>query len=78
MKTLKQAKYDLVIENIKNLILEKGINTLTITDIAKEIGIGEATIYRYFNTKVNIAIEIGINLGRNLSTLKNQPTSIGV
>jgi len=74
MKTLKQAKYDLVIENIKNLILEKGINTLTITDIAKEIGIGEATIYRYFNTKVNLAIEIGIKLWEEIyQTLKNQP-----
>jgi AcrR family transcriptional regulator len=62
MKTLKQAKYDLVIENSKNLILKKGINNLTITDIAREIGVGEATIYRYFQTKVNLAIEIDIRL----------------
>lgn len=66
MKTLKQAKYDLVIENSKNLILKKGINNLTITDIAREIGVGEATIYRYFQTKVNLAIEIGIRLWEDI------------
>ncbi len=73
MKTLKQAKYDLVLENIKELILEKGLNNLTITDIAKEIGIGEATIYRYFNTKVNLAIEVGIRLWEEIfQELRNQ------
>ena len=73
MKTLKQAKYDLVIEKSKNLILKKGINNLTISDIAKEIGVGEATIYRYFQTKVNLAIEIGIKLWEEIYlSLKNQ------
>ena len=47
MKTLKQAKYDLVIEKSKNLILKKEINKITISDIAKKIGVGKATIYRY-------------------------------
>ena len=32
------------------------------SDIAKEIGIGEATIYRYFGSKTKLVIEVGISL----------------
>jgi len=66
MKSLKQAKYDLVLENIKNIMLRNGINNLTISDIAKELEIGEATIYRYFGTKLNLVIQVGISLWNDI------------
>jgi AcrR family transcriptional regulator len=47
-------------------MLEKGINTLKISDIAKKVKIGEATIYRYFGTKTNIVIEVGVSLWKDI------------
>lgn len=76
MSLLKQAKYDLVISKVKPLMFEHGINNLKISDIAKSIEIGEATIYRYFGTKTNLVIEVGISLWedifREINELPNQ------
>lgn len=62
MNALQQAKYDLVLTEIKKIMLDQGINSLTIADIAKQVKVGEATIYRYFGTKTNLVIEVGISL----------------
>lgn len=62
MNALQQAKYDLVLLKIKDLMLENGIINLKISDIAKRVEVGEATIYRYFGTKTNLVIEVGIAL----------------
>jgi AcrR family transcriptional regulator len=65
MKTLKQAKYDMVLESIKTLMLDKGVN-LSISEIAGVIEVGEATIYRYFGTKQNLIVQVGICLWTNI------------
>lgn len=74
MKSLQQAKYDLVLENIKQVMLQKGIETLKISDIAKEINVGEATIYRYFGTKLNLVIQVGISLWKEIYIELSQKT----
>lgn len=66
MKFLQQVKYDSVLENIKKLMLVKGIDTLSISDIAKEVNVGEATIYRYFTSKLNLVIQVGISLWKDI------------
>lgn len=38
----------------------QGLWNTTIADIAGEAGFGEATIYRYFSTKENLALECGV------------------
>ena len=40
------------------LLLEKGIKNLTITEIAKTAGIGKGTVYDYFSNKEEIVFEI--------------------
>ena len=40
------------------LLFEKGINNLTITEIAKTAGIGKGTVYDYFGNKEEIVFEI--------------------
>lgn len=40
------------------LLLEKGIKNLTITEIAKTAGIGKGTVYDYFRNKEEIVFEI--------------------
>ncbi|GAC17803.1 TetR/AcrR family transcriptional regulator [Paraglaciecola arctica] len=40
------------------LLLEKGIKNLTITEIARTAGIGKGTVYDYFSNKEEIVFEI--------------------
>lgn len=78
MKTLQEAKYELVVSNTKPLMLETGVNNLKISDIAKTIHVGEATIYRYFGSKTNLVIEVGVSLWndiyKEISELPRQTT----
>lgn len=46
--------------SVKDLILEKGIKKLTITEIVKKAGISRGSIYDYFETKEDIIFEIVI------------------
>lgn len=60
--TIKDVKLNFIIDNATELFLNKGINNVTIKDIALAIGIGEATIYRYFSKKHNIVLAVAIKL----------------
>jgi len=42
----------------KNLFVSKGLNTLTIAEIAKTAGVGKGTIYEYFKNKEEIVFEL--------------------
>jgi AcrR family transcriptional regulator len=42
----------------KELFFQKGINDLTISEVAKTAGVGKGTIYEYFNNKEDIIFEI--------------------
>jgi len=42
----------------KNIVLENGIDKLSVASLAKEAGIGKGTIYEYFKTKEEIVFAI--------------------
>ena len=42
----------------KELFFQRGINDLTISEVAKTAGVGKGTIYEYFNNKEEIVFEI--------------------
>ena len=44
----------------------QGIERTTIADIAGAAGFGEATLYRYFSTKENLALECGIRFWKKV------------
>lgn len=48
-----------MIEAARTVFQKQGIETTKMTDIAKEAGIGVASLYRYFKTKIELAIEVG-------------------
>lgn len=60
--TIKDMKYKLIIDGVTELFLKRGINIVTIKDVASFLGLGEATIYRYFTKKENLVTEIAIKL----------------
>ena len=52
-----QKKRDIALSS-KDLILEKGINNITISQIAKSAKIGKGTVYEYFKNKEEIVFEL--------------------
>lgn len=58
-KELVDKRKSEVITSAVSCFSEKGIETSSIADISKRAQVGEATIYRYFGTKENLALECG-------------------
>ncbi|MBD3789395.1 MAG: TetR/AcrR family transcriptional regulator [Campylobacterales bacterium] len=54
----KEEKRKNIALSCKSLLLEHGINNLTISQIAKTAGIGKGTVYEYFQNKEDIVFEI--------------------
>jgi AcrR family transcriptional regulator len=52
-----QKKRDIAL-SCKELILNNGINNLTVSEVAKTAGIGKGTIYEYYNNKDEIVFEL--------------------
>jgi AcrR family transcriptional regulator len=52
-----QKKRDIAL-SCKNLILQNGINNLTVSEVAKTAGIGKGTVYEYFANKDEIVFEL--------------------
>lgn len=55
--SLKNKRYEKAVEVSAQLFLKHGIDSVKMTDIADECGIGVATLYRWFGTKNGITIE---------------------
>ena len=55
--SLQQAKIDYITRVAADLFLSKGIAGVTIKDITSVVGVGEATVYRYFGTKQNLVVK---------------------
>ena len=49
-----------ILHTALKLFCEKGIEDTSVEEIAKAAGVGPATIYRYFETKAELAISAGI------------------
>ena len=56
----KENKMEFIIEQASEIFCERGIYNTKMTDIAKKAEVGVASVYRYFKTKADIAIQVGI------------------
>lgn len=66
MSKMKDAQKEFIIQEALNLFLKKSIVDTTMVDIAREVGIGEATLYRYFKKKQNIILSSVIMLSKKV------------
>ncbi|WP_457745974.1 TetR/AcrR family transcriptional regulator [Sulfurimonas sp.] len=46
----------------KNIILKKGLQNLTVAEMAKEADVGKGTIYEYFRSKEEVVFELALQL----------------
>lgn len=66
MSRMKDAQKDFIIEEALKLFLAKSIDEVTMSDIAKSVEIGDATLYRYFAKKQNIIVLAAIKLSNRV------------
>lgn len=59
---IREIHKQIIVEKSIDLFIDKGIDEITMTDIANEVGVGEATLYRYFGRKQNIIMLSAIHL----------------
>ena len=64
--SLKDLKRNFLVTTATHLFLERGIEAVTIEDIAKAADVGEMTVYRYFGKKQNIVFEAVLNLQQSV------------
>mgnify|MGYP000405825816 CR=1 FL=1 len=62
-----QQRYKRILSAALTLFCEKGIEETSIEDIAGKAEVGPATVYRYFETKAEVAIQGGILYWREVS-----------
>ena len=63
---VKPKTYQEIIESASKLFLEHNINDTKIRDIALDAHVGEATIYRYFETKENLVIAVSTQMSHEI------------
>lgn len=56
------------LETAFRVFSERTIESVTMTDIAKEAGVGIATLYRYYSTKPKLVMAVCVNVWKNYST----------
>lgn len=54
----KEEKRKIIAQTSIELLLEKGIQNLTVLEVAQKANIGKGTIYQYFQSKEDIVFEI--------------------
>ena len=76
--TIKDAKRNFLVSEATDLFLERSISDVTIKDIARRSGLGEATIYRYFSGRTELIVACALKLqsqvGEKFLSLKEETT----
>ena len=62
-----QYRAQKILEVAMELFCEKGIEETSIDEIAERAGVGSATIYRYYETKAQLAIQSGVAYWRKIA-----------
>lgn len=60
--TIKDAKRNFIVDEATGLFLERSIPEVTIKDIARRSGLGEATVYRYFSGRSELIVACALKL----------------
>lgn len=51
------AREDAIVQAVNRLLAEKGFDAMTVDDVAAEVGIAKASLYRHFPSKEDLAAE---------------------
>ncbi len=51
------AREDAIVQAVNRLLAEKGFDAMTVDEVAAEVGIAKASLYRHFPSKEDLAAE---------------------
>ena len=75
----KQAKYDQILDALQKILLRKNMQSVSVSEIAQEAGIGKGSVYYYFPSKDAIyEALIERNYEKPLETARNLAAQTGV
>jgi TetR/AcrR family transcriptional regulator of autoinduction and epiphytic fitness len=59
-----QAREDAIIQTVNRLLAEKGFESMTVDEVAAEVGIAKASLYKHFPSKEDLAAAAMVQLMR--------------
>ncbi len=72
--TVKDAENQFIIRKAAEMFLASSIDKVTMSAIAKEVGVGEATLYRRYSTKQSLVLECAVYLCTDVYSRFRKPT----
>ncbi len=71
-----QAREDAIVQAVNRLLAEKGFDLMTVDEVAAEVGIAKASLYKHFSSKEDLAAAAMVRvLGLAQTFLASLPTS---
>ncbi|MFN7545853.1 MAG: TetR/AcrR family transcriptional regulator [Pseudomonadota bacterium] len=68
-----QVREDAILEAVNRLLADKGVDLMTVDEVASEVGIAKASLYRHFPSKEALAAAALVRLlERTLSVIEQQ------
>jgi AcrR family transcriptional regulator len=72
-----QAREDAIIGVVNRLLAEKGFDAMTVDEVASQVGIAKASLYKHFPSKEDLAAAAMVRVMRRAQTfLKTLPDSL--
>ncbi|MDB5891466.1 MAG: transcriptional regulator, TetR family [Polaromonas sp.] len=69
-----KAREDAIVQAVNRLLAEKGFDLMTVDEVAAEVGIAKASLYKHFSSKEDLAAAAMVRvLGRALAFLASLP-----
>ncbi|RYX96706.1 MAG: TetR/AcrR family transcriptional regulator [Comamonadaceae bacterium] len=69
-----QAREDAIVQAVNRLLAEKGFDLMTVDEVAAEVGIAKASLYKHFSSKEELAAAAMVRvLARALAFLASLP-----
>lgn len=69
-----QAREDAIVEAVNRLLADKGFDLMTVDEVAAEVGIAKASLYKHFSSKEDLAAAAMVRvLARAQAFLASQP-----
>ena len=59
-----QAREDAIIQSVNHLLAEKGFEAMTVDEVAADVGIAKASLYRHFPSKEDLACAAMVSVMR--------------
>ena len=53
-----QAREDAIIRTVNRLLAEKGFEAMTVDEVAADVGIAKASLYKHFPSKEDLALSL--------------------